>query len=178
MEIFWATGACCMIKADIFHKMGGFDCQFFAHMEEIDLCWRLKNAGYSIWYTPHSVVYHVGGGTLPQSSPYKNFLNYRNNLLMMYKNLTPRKHRKRILFRRMILDCISAIHSLLHGDNTIVKAVWKAHQNYNIMRRLYLPPRDDTVIHSTYPNCVYLKSVVYQYFIKGRKKFIDLPKKF
>jgi len=170
MEIFWVTGACCMINAKLFHETGGFDGQFFAHMEEIDLCWRLKNAGYTIWYTPRSVVYHVGGGTLPQTSPFKTFLNYRNNLLMMYKNLTSRK---RILHIRMMLDSISAIHSLLQGDISVLKAVWKAHGSYRKLRRNYSLPPCETGI-STFPSCVYQHSVVYQYFVKGRKRFEEL----
>ena len=172
-EIFWATGACCMINAKLFHKMGGFDIHFFAHMEEIDLCWRLKNAGYTIWYTPRSVVYHVGGGTLPQSSPKKTFLNYRNNLLMMYKNLAPKRRRRLILNLRMILDGISATHSLLKRDISVLVAVWKAHLNYRKIRRLYLPP-DKTEVPSSYPSCVYRRSVVFQYFVKGRKKYKEL----
>jgi len=169
-EIFWATGACCMIDAKLFHEMGGFDPLFFAHMEEIDLCWRLKNAGYTIWYTPRSVVYHVGGGTLPQTSSFKTFLTYRNNLLMMYKNLTPRKRRRRILHIRMILDCISVIYSLLKGDVSILKAVWKAHGSYRKLRHKYSLPIGKNGI-SPYPSCVYRRSVVYQYFVKGRTKF-------
>ena len=169
-EIFWATGACCMINARLFHETGGFDGLFFAHMEEIDLCWRLKNAGYTIWYTHRSTVYHVGGGTLPQSSPFKTFLNYRNNLLMMYKNLTPRKHRKLILSIRMMLDGISALHSLLKGDISVLKAVWKAHNSFRKLCRIHLPS-DITETPLSYPTCVYQRSVVYQYFIKGCKSF-------
>ena len=166
IEIFWATGACCMINAKLFHETGGFDGAFFAHMEEIDLCWRLKNAGYQIWYTPRSVVYHVGGGMLPQSSPFKTFLNYRNNLLMMYKNL-PAKDRKRILNIRMILDGISAIHSLLKGDVSVLKAILKAHKSFRKLRRNY--KINETSL--TLPSCVYDRSVVYQYFVKGKKVF-------
>ena len=169
MEIFWATGACCMIRAELFHETGGFDSNFFAHMEEIDLCWRLKNAGYTIWYTPFSVVYHVGGGMLPPSSPFKIFLNYRNNLLMMYKNL-PAGHRKRILFIRMTLDGLSAIHPLLKGDVSVLKAVWKAHKSYRKLRGKY--NRKTKII--SYPSCVYQQSVVYQYFIKGHKMFSNI----
>ena len=169
MEIFWATGACCMIRANLFHESGGFDSNFFAHMEEIDLCWRLKNAGYTIWYTPLSVVYHVGGGMLPQSSPFKTFLNYRNNLLMMYKNL-PAKHRKHILFIRMTLDGLSVIHSLLKGDISALKTVWKAHQSYRKLRGEYSRKSEVT----SYPSCVYQRSVVDQYFIKGHKTFESL----
>ena len=176
-EIFWATGACCMINAKLFHKVGGFDGQFFAHMEEIDLCWRLKNAGYTIWYTYRSTVYHVGGGTLPQSSQLKTFLNYRNNLLMMYKNLMPHQHCKRILHIRMALDGISAVHSLLQGDVSVLKAVWKAHKSYRKLRSAYhlnLIQGSSTNVKKpplSYPSCVYRHSVVYQYFIKGRKTF-------
>jgi len=166
-EIFWATGACFMIRAKLLHEFGGFDDNFFAHMEEIDLCWRLKNAGYAIWYTPRSVVYHVGGGALPQSSPFKTFLNYRNNLLMLHKNL-PQKQRKRILNIRMMLDGVSAIHSLLKGDFSIIKAVWKAHKSYRKLRRNYNHITQNNGVLS-YPSCVYHRSVVFQYFIKGRK---------
>ena len=176
MEIFWATGACCMIRAKLFHEMGGLDGHFFAHMEEIDLCWRLKNAGYTIWYTPRSMVYHVGGGMLPQSSPLKTFLNYRNNLLMMYKNL-PLKHRRRILRIRMALDGLSAIYSALKGDVSVLKAVWKAHKSYRKLRRNYHLPAGNANAPLSYPTCVYQRSVVYQYFIKRRKTFDRLEKK-
>ena len=178
-EIFWASGACCMINAKLFHEFGGFDSVFFAHMEEIDLCWRLKNAGYTIWFTPRSVVYHVGGGMLPQSSPFKTFLNYRNNLLTMYKNL-PHKYRKRILNKRMILDHISAIHSLVKGNVSVLKAVWKAHKNYRKLKSKYYKDlahspvsRDNTQRRrqSVYPSCVYRRSVAYQYFIKRKKTY-------
>ena len=172
LEIFWATGACCMIRMKLFHETGGFDGAFFAHMEEIDLCWRFKNAGYTIWYTPRSVVYHVGGGMLPQSSPFKTFLNYRNNLLMMYKNL-PDERRKHILFIRMVLDGLSAIRSFLKGDVFVLKAVWEAHKSYRKLRGKY--NRKTDVI--SYPSCVYHRSVVYQYFIRGRKTFNNLVKK-
>ena len=174
IEIFWATGACCMIHAQLFHEFGGFDSVFFAHMEEIDFCWRLKNAGYTIWYTHRSTVYHVGGGMLPQSSPYKTFLNYRNNLLMMYKNLPP-KHRKRILNIRMALDALSAVHSLLQGDVSVLKAVWKAHRNYRKLRLTPNPSLKERRERSSYPCDVYRHSVVYQYFMKGRKTFSGLP---
>jgi GT2 family glycosyltransferase len=155
--------------------MGGFDSLFFAHMEEIDLCWRLKNAGYAVWYTPRSTVYHVGGGMLPQSSPFKTFLNYRNNLLMLYKNLPFRKQRNRILFIRMALDGLSAIHSLLKGDISTFKAILKAHASFRKLRRAYslsLDRHDKTLSD---PSCIYPYSIVYQYFIKRRKTFGSLP---
>src|SRR4029079_8986319 len=87
-KIFWATGACMFVRASAFHEVNGFDELFFAHMEEIDLCWRLRLKGYSIFYCPDSTVYHVGGGTLPKSSSHKTYLNFRNNWMMLYKNLS------------------------------------------------------------------------------------------
>ncbi|MDR2038352.1 MAG: glycosyltransferase family 2 protein [Bacteroidales bacterium] len=171
-EIFWATGACCMVRASLFHQAGGFDGQFFAHMEEIDLCWRLKNAGYTIWYTPESTVYHVGGGMLPQSSPFKTYLNYRNNLLMMYKNL-PAKQRRKILFTRKALDIVSGLYGLLQGNTAIIRAVWKAHRSYRKMKRSY----KGMAFPRIFPSGVYQKSIVYQYFIKKVKHFDLLPPK-
>ncbi len=168
-EIFWASGACCLVKAKLFHEAGGFDGAFFAHMEEIDLCWRLKNAGYTIRYTPASEVYHVGGGTLPQKSSFKTYLNYRNNLLMMYKNL-PRSRRRKILTIRMILDAVSAVHSLLQGDGSVLKSVWKAHVDYRKLRRNYRSSDASKSVLS-YPSCVYRRSAVYRYFVKGIKTF-------
>ncbi|MDR2847490.1 MAG: glycosyltransferase family 2 protein [Bacteroidales bacterium] len=168
-EVFWATGACCMVKASLFHEAGGFDENFFAHMEEIDLCWRWKNAGYAVWFTPQATVYHVGGGMLPQSSSFKTFLNYRNNLLMMYKNL-PQKHFRRILFFRMLLDAMSACYGLLTGKNTL-SPVWKAHRSYRQLRVNYKSVQRPC----KYPADVYHKSVVFQYFIKKKRIYLHLP---
>lgn len=172
-EIFWATGACFMIKASLFHRMNGFDSLFFAHMEEIDLCWRLKNQGYSIWYTPESTVYHVGGGMLPQNSPFKAYLNYRNNLLMLYKNL-PSGYCTRILLIRIILDLISAVYFLLQGDLSILKAVWKAHLAFWKIRSNY---RTTDRISQSFPHLfgIYNRSIAYQYFIKKVRKYNDVP---
>ncbi len=171
MEICWATGACCMVRAPLFHQVGGFDKNFYAHMEEVDLCWRWRNEGYSIWYTPEATVYHVGGGTLPQSSPFKLYLNYRNNLLTMYKNL-PQKHRKRTLFFRMVLDGISAVYALLKGNTVVLKAVWKAHVAFWKLRPEYHLIRSKALLH--YPSGIYQRSIVFQYFVKKRKKYSDI----
>ena len=169
-EIFWASGACCMIRASVFHAFGGFDDFFFAHMEEIDLCWRLKNAGYTIRYTPESTVYHVGGGTLPQKSPFKTYLNYRNNLLMMYKNL-PQKHFKRTMLARMILDGVSCIYALLRGDASVIRAVWKAHADFRKERPRYRQIRKSRDTPLAYPSCLYPRSIVYRYFVKGIREY-------
>ncbi|MDR3094466.1 MAG: glycosyltransferase family 2 protein [Bacteroidales bacterium] len=164
-EIFWATGACCIVKASLFHEVGGFDENFFAHMEEIDLCWRWKNAGYAVWFTPKSTVYHVGGGMLPQNSPFKTFLNYRNNLLMMYKNL-PQKTFRRMIFFRMLLDSVSACYGLLTGKN-LLPSIWKAHGSYRKLQSNYKKIQRP----KKYPSQVYHQSVVFQYFIQRKKKF-------
>ncbi|MFV0554342.1 MAG: glycosyltransferase family 2 protein [Mangrovibacterium sp.] len=125
-HIFWASGACLAIRAELFHSFGGFDADFFMHMEEIDLCWRLKNAGHEIVYLPTSTVYHLGGGSLSYDNPRKLFYNFRNNLFMLYKN-TPSAYLWSILILRLILDGVAALKMLLERNTAGVKAVWKAH---------------------------------------------------
>ena len=125
MPVFWGSGACLMIKSKLFHQHGGFDPSFFAHMEEIDLCWRLQHAGYEIWVTPESQVFHVGGGTLSYDSPKKTFLNFRNNLFMMVKN--QRGFWPGRLFIRMLWDGIAAWQFLLRGKAVLFFQVGKAH---------------------------------------------------
>lgn len=153
-NVFWATGACLMVRSSLYRKAGGLDGRFFAHMEEIDLCWRLQLEGYAVTVVPQSLVYHVGGGTLPQTSPFKLFLNYRNNLLMLgnnlgktfallaYRNGLPpekaaaagiRKARGRI-FRRMVLDDCSAAVYLVTLKAACFKAVMEAHREYRKLR--------------------------------------------
>lgn len=145
-DVFWATGACLMVRSSIWKSMGGLDDRFFAHMEEIDLCWRMQLEGWKINIVPSSVVYHLGGGTLPATSPWKLKLNYRNNLLMMENNLAKtfmadgysisrsmKKARARIL-ERMILDGCSAAVYLLTGKGGFFTAVIEAHREYRTMR--------------------------------------------
>lgn len=149
-DVFWATGACLMVRSSIYEKLGGLDERFFAHMEEIDLCWRMQLAGYRVTVVPESTVYHVGGGTLPASSPFKLFLNYRNNLLMLGNNLgktmaldiykagtdirkaAEKGCRKaaRLIFFRKCLDALSAAVYLLTLDMKAFKAVLRAHKEY------------------------------------------------
>lgn len=121
-EIFWASGACLAIKKSVFDSIGGFDGRFFAHQEEIDLCWRLKSLGYSIACIPQSKVYHLGGGSLNYESPRKTFLNFRNNAILLYKNLPTNKY---IFVRtvRILLDFIASIQMLLQGKTANAKAV-------------------------------------------------------
>ena len=115
--------------AEAWKKCGGFDAGFFAHMEEIDLCWRFHKAGYRVSYIPESVVYHVGGGSLPYDSPFKTYLNFRNSLFLLYKNLPDNKLHY-ILFIRKLLDGLAAIIFLLKGNFGSVRSVWKAHMDY------------------------------------------------
>ncbi len=149
-DVFWATGACLMVRSSVFEEMGGLDGRFFAHMEEIDLCWRMQLHGYKVTVVPESVVYHVGGGTLPASSPFKLRLNYRNNLLMLRNNLARtfalmmykegmsigkaaakgRRMAERRIFMRKCLDGISAAVYLLTFKAGYFKAVWEAHREY------------------------------------------------
>lgn len=128
-EIFWASGACMLTRKKIYETLGGLDEDFFSHMEEIDLCWRMKNSGYKIMYCPDSVVYHLGGGSLSQGNPFKTYLNYRNNLIMLTKNL-PENDVKGIVFSRVLLDAISAVRSLVRGYPRDVSSIWKAHGDF------------------------------------------------
>ena len=129
IEIFWATGACMFIRSKAFWKVGGFDDDYFAHMEEIDVCWRMKNCGYKIYVEPKSVVYHVGGGTLNKLSPRKTFLNFRNNLITLTKNAAPKFLFFKILYR-MILDGVAAFKFLFEGSGSHFIAVIKAHFSF------------------------------------------------
>ena len=128
-EVFWASGAALLIKTEAFHKMKGFDEYFFAHQEEIDLCWRMQLAGYKIFCCPQSIVYHVGGGTLPRGNSRKTFLNFRNNQIMLAKNLPPSEKWWKIPYR-MMLDYISAFKGLLSGDGGYFIAIFTAHLGF------------------------------------------------
>ena len=131
--VFWASGAALMIRSEVWHAQGGLDESFFAHMEEIDLCWRTMLAGWEIWVDPAAKVYHIGGGTLPNNSPRKLYLNFRNNLLMMYKNL-PERTMRRIILTRMCVDGIIGMVYLLTGKWSFFKAVLQAHKDFRKMR--------------------------------------------
>ncbi len=180
-EIFWATGACLFIRTDVFKNAGSFDGDFFAHMEEIDLCWRLKNQGYKIVYEPQSTVYHLGGATLTYGSPQKIYLNFRNNLYMLYKNL-PKNKFKRIFFFRMVLDGVAAAKFLLGFNFKEFWAVTKAHTSFycnllKLIRKRQIIQK--TVMETEHPE-IYPKSIMWKFFIQKKHKFSDLnfhPKK-
>jgi GT2 family glycosyltransferase len=174
-EIFWATGACFLIRADLYQKSGGLDEDFFAHMEEIDLCWRLKNMGYNIYFTPESTVYHVGGGTLPPSNPFKTYLNFRNNLYMLYKNI-PEQWLALFIARRITLDWASAFKYLLSFMFKEAWAIFHAHWSFfSRIGSLSIKRKEieNFATLSLHPQMIN-KSIVYYYFIKKKRKFSEL----
>lgn len=133
-SVMWTTGACLWIRTELFHQAGGLDERFFAHMEEIDLCWRLRRLGYDLACVPQSVVYHLGGASLAMGSPKKTYLNFRNSLLMLWKNLSETQ-RERVIFCRKCLDALAACNFLLHGGWKHVKAIHRAHRDAERMIR-------------------------------------------
>jgi len=181
-EIVWASGACMFIRSRLFHTIGGLDADFFAHFEEIDLCWRLKNAGYSIMYCPESVIYHVGGGSLPQGNPRKTFLNYRNNMSALVKNL-PSENVFNLVLIRYCLDIISAYKSLFSGNWRDYIAITKAHLYFVLNIRKLLSKRKEVwkKVRSNkiaLPNRkgFYNGSIIMDYFVKKIHSFSELPK--
>lgn len=165
-NLFWASGACFFIRAKVFHELKGFDADFFAHQEEIDLCWRVINKGYAIKYNSKSKVFHVGGATLQQGNPRKTELNFRNSLLMLTKNL-PKKELYKVLFIRMILDGIAGIQFLLKGKINHFWAIIKAHGAFYTLYSSNFKKREGFQTEKYYT----VKSIVYLYFIKNIKTF-------
>ena len=170
-DIFWATGACMFVRASVWKELGGLDGDFFAHMEEIDFCWRTHLAGYRVCYCPQSTVYHVGGGTLPKSSPFKTELNFRNNLSMLYKNM-PRGRRGWVLAMRLWLDRVAAVKFLLEGHVGEYKAVRKAHRQYRAWKPQLREKRAKNGKHQV-PQ-VYQGLLLPEYYLLGRKTFSSL----
>ena len=168
-KIFWASGACFFISKKVFYEIGGFDKRFFAHMEEVDLCWRAFNLGFDCYSVTSSKVFHVGAATIKKNSK-KIYLNYRNSLLMMTKNL-PLKDLLSTLFVRLNLDIISSFKLLIQGDISFFIAVYKAHIDYFFMLRSILKERDNA---SNKANYFKINSIVYKYFLLGKKKFFQL----
>lgn len=173
IEIFWASGACLFIRSEDYLK-NKLDNDFFAHMEEIDLCWRLKNQGKKIIFFPKVAVYHVGGGTLPKTSAHKLFLNYRNNLLLLYKNL-PKEKTFKVLFIRMLLDGISAFVYLLKFKFSFFAAVFRAHLAFYKLKPKYKIVRNNLLQNNTDNHKeIYKKSIVVDYFLRKKSKFTHL----
>jgi len=177
-DVFWATGACLVTRAKTFWKVGGLDDEFFAHMEEIDLCWRLKSRGFRIVCVPESVVYHIGGGTLNVESPHKTYLNFRNNLLMLYKNL-PNKLLKKTMLWRFVFDYLAAFQLFITGKPANAKSVLKARKDYKLMHPDFVEKRMENILYSTTDNLsdIFQKSIVVEYYLKANKTYNSLFKK-
>ncbi len=174
-RVFWASGACLMVRTNAYRISGGLDPLFFAHMEEIDLCWRMHSFGYEVWYTPDSLIFHVGGGALPNESPKKLYLNFRNNLLLLRKNL-PANSRARILLVRKILDGVAAIQFLFKGKPGFFMAVLKAHRDYyRLWKKEYVNYSGPSHPSPHLLDGFYNHSIVANYFLKGKKHFSELP---
>ena len=167
-EVFWATGAAMFVKAPLFHKLGGFDGDFFAHMEEIDFCWRTKNSGYKVMYCPASKIYHVGGGTLPPSSPFKTFLNFRNNFALLYKNLR-RISIAYVFPARIVLDYVAAVRFLTEGKPKEFWAVVRAH--FAFYRMVPNLTRKRRKMDHRKVGEIYRGSVVFANFLFKKNKF-------
>ena len=171
IEVFWATGACLFIRSEVFHQAGGFDKRFFAHMEEIDLCWRMQHMGYKVFVIPESKVYHIGGGTLPKSNPRKTYLNFRNGLLMIYKNYPSEIFFKKY-FARMFLDILAAIKFLLFDSSKDFAAVIEAHFNFWAEKK---HSKKSKYMKNPNPARLILpRSVVWEYYIKKSRKFSQI----
>ena len=170
---FWASGAAMFVRASCYHEVGGLDEYFFAHQEEIDFCWRLHNRGYQVFVQPLSVVYHVGGGTLPKGNSRKTYLNFRNNLIMMYKNL-PWFAALLKLPARMILDGIAAMKHLLQGDLGFFKAILIAHMHF--WKWVFTGEKDESTMKEKrrYFPGMYRGSIVWQHFIRKKKAFSEI----
>ncbi|MCW0484462.1 glycosyltransferase family 2 protein [Gaoshiqia sediminis] len=174
-SIFWATGACMAIRANLFREAGGFDADFWAHMEEIDLCWRLKNMGYKIQFTPNSRVFHLGGGSLPYDNPHKLFLNFRNSLWLMYKNLPRRKFYK-VLAGRMLLDGAAAFKLLSEGNVNGFGSVFRAHVAfYRSLPALRKKRKELRHLSSQkWHDEILCKSVIWKFYMEKKRTFQDM----
>lgn len=174
--VAWATGACLLVRAGAWQALSGFEPAFFAHMEEIDLCWRLQNAGWQVWYHGGSTVFHVGGGTLHKSNPRKTYLNFHNGLALVYKN-THAAELAWVLPARLLLDWVAAARLLLQGQTADFRAILRAHGHF--LRKLgYWRQRRQAQPHklrSRERPGVYLGSLVWAYFGRSQQKFSALP---
>ncbi|TAE51433.1 MAG: glycosyltransferase family 2 protein [Bacteroidetes bacterium] len=177
-EIAWATGACCLIRTEVVKKIGLFDADFFAHMEEIDFCWRAQNQGYKILCEPQSVVWHVGGGTLPQGNPRKTFLNVRNSLVCLLKNLSlPRL--LPVLIARLLLDGVWGLRSAAQRDWKSLGAILRAHGDFYRKLPLWIAKRKAARQGAEKGRGAghYRGSIVWAHFVRGRKKWSELRTK-
>ncbi len=172
-DIFWASGAALFIRSGAYWEVGGLDERYFAHMEEIDLCWRIKNLGHRICYCPQATVFHVGGGTLDSENPRKAYLNFRNSLATLAKNL-PRHKKVPIIFTRLVLDGIAALQFLKEGKFKHISAILRAHFSFYRMLPYLLK---NSVKAKRYPDQVYRRSMVKEFFIYKKQTFDQLNTK-
>jgi len=169
-SVFWATGACLMVRSQLYHDVGGLDKDFFAHMEEIDLCWRIRLAGNELMMVPSSHVYHLGGGSLPQGNPRKTYLNFRNNLLLLHKNL-PREEGRRLLFVRRLMDTLALGMAMLKGNFGDAWAIVRAHRDFRRMRSRYTSQPAVNLLRELPEERV---NIITAHFLHGVKLFTDL----
>ena len=178
-EVLWTTGACMMVRAKDYWGVGGLDGRFFAHNEEIDMCWRMRMMGRRLYCIPQSRVYHVGGGTLPKGNPMKTYLNFRNNLTMLYKNL-PQEELHRVMRVRWFLDYVAAWQTLLFNRNVgDFRAIYRARRDFLRWRNEFRPERKDHQRERVEPRVPRsLRTgfcLVWQYYVRRRKTFTELP---
>ena len=174
IEIFWASGACLMVRSELYRKVGGLDTAFFAHMEEIDLCWRIMLAGYKIMAVCDTSVFHLGGGSLPDTNPRKTYLNFRNNLLMLHKNLPDSVRSRKLLWRRL-LDTIAWAKYIATLKFKFAAAIVKAHRDFARMRKSYTTHPNINLLAAR-PDCHI--NILTAYYLRGRKRFSQLKLKF
>lgn len=171
IDVFWATGAALFADTEAYLSVGGLDKDFFAHMEEIDFCWRLHQAGKSVRAVPQSKVFHLGGGSLPASNPRKTYLNFRNNLFLLYKNLPPKEGR-RMLFVRRLYDTLAFFMFIAKLDFANAKAVLQAHADYRKQKSRYDTVRPSCSLMSDFP--CFRKNIIFSYYIGRKKRFSDV----
>ena len=174
-EVLWATGACMVVRASDFKEAGGFDARFFAHSEEIDLCWRMRLMGKKIYCIPDSFVYHIGGGTLPKNNPMKTYLNFRNNLTMLYKNL-PDGELRHVMRVRLFLDYVAAFQALLSGRVGDFKAIINGRKAFKKWLPEYREVRREVQGRRVVRDVtgIYRHSILWQYYAKGHKKYAEI----
>lgn len=170
-DIFWATGAALTVRTEEYLAAGGLDKDFFAHMEEIDLCWRLHQRGQAIRVIPQSVVFHLGGGSLPASNPKKTYLNFRNNLFLLYKNLPPREGRRMLLIRRLY-DTLAFFVFMAKMDFANARAILRAHNDYRHQKSRYDNVRPQRSIMGDFPCCH--RNIILDYNLRRKHRFSDL----
>ncbi len=170
VDLAWASGAALMVRREVYLSCGGLDPDFFAHMEEIDLCWRMRLDGYSVSVVPSSAVYHLGGGSLPAENPYKTYLNFRNNLLMLHKNL-PEPDRRKILFRRRLLDTVAWMKYMATFSWKNAAAIFRAHRDFAVMRKQYVRNAAKNLLGTDVDS---RRNIIVDYYLRGKKIYSRL----